>query len=73
MTEEGTGSITLALVKGGVGSIDDRNRLTTRVSFLKGRIGSMGGNGSIDLMSLSNGRVGLIEDENRLTTWVTLF
>jgi hypothetical protein len=73
LTEEGTGSATLALVKGGVGSTDDRNGLTTWVSFSKGRMGSTSGNRSTSLVSLSNGRVGSIEEENRSTTWVTLF
>jgi hypothetical protein len=73
LTEEGTRSTTLSLVKGGVRSIDDRTRLATWVSFSKGRMGSTGGNGSTALVSLSNGRVGSTEDENGSTTWVTLF
>jgi hypothetical protein len=41
-----------------VGSTDDEIRLTTWVSFSKGRMGSTGGKGLTDWVSLSNGRVG---------------
>jgi hypothetical protein len=60
------------LSSGRVGSTDDEIRSTTWVSFNKGRMGSKGGKGSIDWISLSNGRVGLTKDGIRSTTWVTL-
>jgi hypothetical protein len=43
------------LSSGRVGSTDNDIKSTTWVSFSKGRMGSMGGNGSTTWVSLSNG------------------
>jgi hypothetical protein len=66
------GSLSGLLSSGRVGSTDDEIRSTTWVSFSKGRMGSTGGNGSTNWVSLSNGRVGSTEDGIGSTTWVSL-
>jgi hypothetical protein len=58
------------LSNGRVGSTNDEIRSTTWVSFSKGRMGSIGVNGSTTWVTLSNGRVGSTEDGIRSTSLV---